>query len=120
MNYPLLITLAAIAAPTLAAPIPAWEGCTLAWDYPADANIGGFGVFRDGAKATQTPPEARSVPCADLGLVLGPQTLGVRTWDAATGRHSDMAEISVDYRGEAPEVPAPTVIRIEMMWEVVQ
>ena len=101
-----------------AEPVPAYEGCTLAWDYPeAQASlVQSFGIHID--NRTPSIPlggSARSIPCADLGLTLGQTHLiKVRAWNRQLG-HSPFAEITVKYQSR-PEMVAPTNIRVQLEW----
>lgn len=122
MRAALLALLAAALAAPLAghaqtAAAPAYPGCRLAWDYPAAsaARVARFEVFV-GAKNTSTlPPEAREIPCADLNLSIGTQTVKVRAIAKDDGAQSPFATLSVDYRNPAP-MPAPSSVKIIMEW----
>jgi len=101
-----------------AEPVPAYQGCTLAWDYPDDAQaqIGGFGVFVGDRRAAAAKPEARSVPCDDLGLTFGETVLlKVRAW-GLNGGHSEWATLEATYL-PTPVVAPPTRVRLQWEWE---
>lgn len=101
-----------------AEPVPAYVGCTLAWDYSVEdqARIGGFGVFRNDTRATTTAPSARSVPCDALGLTIGEAaTIKVRAW-GIDGGHSPWATLDVIYL-DPPVIPAPSRTRTVWEWE---
>ena len=102
----------------MAEPVPAYEGCTLAWDYPPEqaALVQSFGVHIDAReKSIPVAGTARSIKCAELGLVLGQEHLiKVRAWNKDLG-HSPFAEIRVKYQVK-PTMPAPTNIRITLEW----
>jgi hypothetical protein len=102
-----------------AEPVPAYLGCSLAWDYPEEAasRLGGFGIFDGESRLGQVDPEIRVIPCADLDLSIGPHLIGVRAWDKDSGVHSAMAQLAIDYRGEPLDMPAPTNVRIQLQLE---
>lgn len=102
----------------MAAPVPAYAGCTLAWDYsPEDqALIGGFGVFVGDRRAGTVAPDARRFPCDDLGLAIGETaTIKVRAW-GISGGHSEWATLEATYL-DPPMIPAPSRIRMTWEWE---
>jgi hypothetical protein len=103
----------------MAEPVPAYRGCTLAWDYSIEdqAKIGGFGVFRGDTRVSSVAPNVRTFPCDDLGLAIGETaTIKLRAW-GISGGVSPWASIELTYR-ELPIIPAPSRIRTIWEWEV--
>ncbi|NCA73201.1 MAG: hypothetical protein EOM91_24770 [Sphingobacteriia bacterium] len=102
----------------MAEPVPAYRGCTLAWDYSAEdqALIGGFGVFVGDRRAGTVAPDARTFPCDSLGLTIGETALiKVRAWGIGGG-HSEWATLEATYL-EPPVVTPPARIRLEWIIE---
>ena len=101
-----------------AEPVPAYEGCTLAWDYAEEEQpkIGGFGVFVGDRRMTGLGPAERSIPCNDLGLTFGETVLlKVRAW-GVNGGHSEWATLEAVYM-PTPVVAPPTRVRLQWEWE---
>jgi len=111
------LLLGSAAAHAQGAAVPAYPGCRLAWDYPpaAAARLAGFEVFIGPLKVAGTPAAAREIPCADLKLALGPQTIKVRALAKDDGAQSAFATLLVDYRTVTP-LPAPTTVKLIMEW----
>ena len=101
-----------------AEPVPAYEGCTLAWDYDESvAHLVESFFFNVDTRPghTQVGGQARSIPCATLNLTLGNiHLLKVRAHSKSLG-YSPFAEITVAYQPK-PAMVAPTNIRIQLEW----
>ncbi len=98
--------------------VPAYEGCTLAWDYSEEdqAKIGGFGVFVGERRVTGLGPAERSIPCDALGLTFGETVLlKIRAW-GINGGHSEWATLEAVYM-PTPVVAPPTRVRLQWEWE---
>jgi hypothetical protein len=110
-------TLAGLAADATE-PVPAYEGCTLAWDYDeATAHlVESFFINVDERTGhAQVGGPARSIPCSTLNLTLGStHLLKVRAYSTSLG-YSAPAEITVAYQPK-PTLTAPTNIRVQLEW----
>ena len=101
--------------------VPAYVGCTFAWDYPEDQAhlVQSFGIHVDGKPGSiALGKAARSYPCDSIANGFGPQLWKIRAWSKELG-HSKFAEIMVDYQ-EKPEFAAPTGISIILEWKPFQ
>jgi hypothetical protein len=102
------------------ASVPAYEGCTLAWDYPADVeHHRGFALAIEGvAGNTQIAKDARSIACSAIGLTaFGPYTLRLRATATSPARNSAPVVIAIEYQPR-PQLQPPTNIRVTLEWEV--
>lgn len=113
----LLVATAAASAQTL---VPAYEGCAIAWDYPAaQTNHKGFALSLEGVSgATQIGKDLRTIPCADTllkGKPFGPYTLRLIATANSPAVSSPPAVLRIDYQAR-PTLVAPTNIRTTLEW----
>lgn len=114
--------LGALAAPVASAQtlVPAYEGCAIAWDYPAaTANHKGFALSLDGVTGrVQIGKDLRQIPCADTplkGKPFGPYTVRLVATAASPALDSAAAVLRIDYQAR-PTLVAPTTIRTTLEW----
>ena len=101
-------------------PIPAYEGCTFAWDYSEEQAhlVDTFGIHVEGrAGSIAVGKVARSLSCDMIARgTYGIQTWKIRAWNKNFG-HSPFASILVDYQPK-PQMLAPSNITIQLEWKV--
>ena len=100
--------------------VPAYEGCAIAWDYPAaTAHHKGFALSLDGvAGLMQIGKDLRQIPCADTplkGKPFGTYTLKLVATANAPALDSPAAVLRIDYQAR-PTLVAPTHIRTTLEW----
>jgi hypothetical protein len=116
------LALGALAAPAASAQtlVPAYEGCAIAWDYPAaTAHHKGFALSLDGVTGrTEIGKDLRQIPCADTplkGKPFGTYTLKLVATANSPALESSAAVLRIDYQAR-PTLVAPTNIRTTLEW----
>lgn len=123
MKYTIAIALCAFALSATAQepPIPAYEGCTLAWDYPETQTHSGFRFTIDGETGSTTIGKAaRQIKCNQTNLKgkpFGPYTISLVAVSDPPGKDSSPAKLNIMYLAR-PQLQPPTRVRITSEWEV--
>jgi hypothetical protein len=113
--------LAFVAAPAFAV-TPAYEGCTIAWDYPEGvADHKGFVLSIDGVGAPiELPKEQRTIPCADSQLgdaAFGAYTVSLVASAEGISLDSLPATLDIEYLPR-PRLDMPSSITITLEWKL--